>query len=264
MYSGKHKSFKSVLYRATKHAFCSDLSEEQAADYALELLRRLQLPFAFKEDTKYINIKNYRGSIPSDLIFFNGMRFLISPLPAQVTYDTTPEFITDTNLLSYFTNSNTKWLPIKYTGDIYHSTYHCNSNVTQNCDVDITYKINNNFIFLSTEEGIIEISYRALMIDKEGYPMIPDNQSFEDALYYYIIKEHLFGLLAVGKVTQSFYDKVEQDYSWYVGQATNNLKLAGMDHWEETMNGIRRLIQPQNLSDNGYKDLYNRERIKKF
>lgn len=264
MYNGKHKSFKSVLYRLTKHAFCSDLAEEQAADYALELLRRLQLPFAFKDEPKYINIKSYRAKIPNDLIFINGIRYLISDLPTQIVYDTTPDFIVDQNLISYFSDANTKWLPVKYTGDIYHSTYHCNGNTTQQYDTDITYTINNNYIFLSTESGVIEVSYRSLILDDEGYPLIPDNQSFEDALYYYILKEHLYGSFIVGKVPKGVYEKIEQDYEWYVGKATNNLKLAGIDHWEETMNGIRRLIQYQNLSDYGYKELYFREKIKKF
>lgn len=262
MYNGKHKSFKTVLYRAMKHQFCSDLSEEQAADYALELIRRSNLGFVFGEKPKYIAIRNYRGKIPNDLIYIRGARYYTGPNVKQHIYDTTPDFI-DEDILRDLSVPFSEFHPIKYTGNIYQSSYHCNGKEVGDIDCNITYTINNNYIFLSEECGVIELSYRNLILDNEGYPMIPDNQSFEDALYYYILKEHLFGLLAVGKVSQGFYEKIEQEYSWAIGQASNNLKLAGMDHWEETMNGIRRLLQPQNASDYGYKELHNREKIRK-
>lgn len=261
-YNGKHKSFKSVLWRAMKHSFCSDLSEEQAAEYALELIRRLNLNFSFGETTKYVCVKNYRADLPHDLIYIRGLRYCTDNNIENYILDTTPDFINENDLNGLIAPS-TKWLPVKYSGNIYQSSYHCNGKETGDVDCNITYTINNNYIFLSEQTGLIEISYRNLLLDDEGYPMIPDNQSYEDALYYYILKEHLFGLLAVGKINQNFYNKIEQEYSWAVGQASSSLKLAGMDNWEETMVGIRRLIQPQNFSDYGYKELHNREQIKK-
>lgn len=264
MYNGKHKSFKSVLWRVLKHEFCSDLSEEQAADYALELLRRLKMPFAFEDCPAFLNIKNYRAKIPNDLIIINGMRLYVGELYALTTYDTTPDFITDENSIQYYLSQPERvWQPIKYTGNIYQSSYHCSGNAGELYETDVTYRLNNNYIYLSVESGILQLSYRKLMVDEEGYPLIPEDQSFEDALYYYIIKEHLFGLMIMGKVSEGAYNKIDQEYTWAIGQATNALKLAGMDHWEATMNGIRRLIQMQNFSDWGYKELHKREQIKK-
>ena len=263
MYNGKHKSFKTVLYRAMKHPFCSDLSEEQAADYALELIRRSNIGFAFGETTEYVSILNYRGRIPDDLIYIRGVRFYTGPDVIQYIQDETPDFISQEDLNGLLT-PHTNFLPVKYTGNIYQSSYHCKGKEIGDIDCNITYTINNNYIFLSEECGLVEVSYRNLILDDEGYPMIPDNQAFEDALYYYILKEHLFGLRAVGKVSRDFYEEVKQEYTWAIGQASTSLKLAGMDNWEETMSGIRRLIQPQNLSDYGYKELHNREKIRKY
>jgi len=261
MHSGKFKSFKSVLWRAMRLPLCSDLSEEQAADYALELIRRLGLTFSYGEGTAFANIRNYRASIPEDLIYIRGVRYLTEEDPLQVTYDTTPDFITDEEGINYLT-SRLDWIPVKYTGNIYQSSYHCKGQSFQDLSGDISYTVNNNYMYLSEATGVLEFSYRKILLDDEGYPLIPDNQSFEDAVYYYILKEHLFGLLAVGKVVQSFYNKIEQEYNWAVAQASNKLKLVNTDHWEATMNGIRRLIQPQNFSDSGYKELHRREQIK--
>lgn len=265
MYSGRHVSFKTVLWRAMNQPFVSDLSEEQAADYALELIRRLQIGFSFGESVEYSNINKFKASIPSDLVFIRGVRYInCNSIPDELRRDTTPDFIKDEGLVGYL-NQYPNWLPAKYTGYIYHSDYHCNGQSypdDQACD--ITYTLNNNYVNLSEEEGIIQIAYRSLLTDDEGYPMIPDDQSFQDALYYYILKEHLFGLLATGKVSERFYNKLEQEYSWSVGQAQNNLKLAGMDHWESSMNGIRRLIHDHNQADDGFKNLHTKEQIRKY
>lgn len=265
MYNGKHVSFKTVLWRAMNQSFCSDLSEEQAADYALELIRRLQIGFSFGDAVEYSTIKKYKALIPSNLVYIRGIR-LIRDIEMNKAFEleSTPQFIKDSNQLQYLSQIP-NWLPAKYTGYIYHSSYHCEGqSYPDNQACDITYTINNNYVNMSEEEGIIQISYKSLLVDDQGYPMIPDDQSFQDALYYYIIKEHLFGLRAVGKISRDFYEEVKQEYAWAVGQAQNNLKLAGMDQWESAMNGIRRLIHDHNQADDGFKNLHSKEQIRKY
>ena len=265
MYNGKHVSFKTVLWRAMNQSFCSDLSEEQAADYALELIRRLQIGFSFGDSVEYSTIRKYKAKIPDNLVYLKGVRYITkNGANTNLVYSTTPDFIKDNAIISEISKLP-NWLPAKYTGYIYHSSYHCEGqNYPDDVACDVTYTINNNFVNMSEEEGIIQISYKSLLVDDQGYPMIPDDQSFQDALYYYIIKEHLFGLRAVGKISQSFYEEVKQEYAWAVGQAQNNLKLAGMDQWESAMNGIRRLIHDHNQADDGFKNLHRKEQIRKY
>jgi len=262
MNNGKHKSFKSVLWRLKKHPFCSDLSEEQAAEYALELIRKAKLALSFGDEPAYVCVNNYRGAIPNDLIYIKGIRYYTSNDIIDYIKEETPDFIKQADINSFIT-PGTNFLPVKYSGNIYHSSYHKHGKEYNDVDCNITYTVNNNHIYLSEVCGLLEVSYKSLLMDEEGYPLIPDNQAYEDALYYYILKEHLFGLWTVGKVTDKAYNKIEQEYTWAIGQAGTSMKLSGMDNWETVMTGIRRLIQPQNLSDYGYKELHNREQIKK-
>ncbi len=51
MYNGKHISFKRILYRAMRHPNASDLSLEQAAEYAFELIRKLNIYLSLKKET---------------------------------------------------------------------------------------------------------------------------------------------------------------------------------------------------------------------
>lgn len=262
MYNGKTISFKRVLYRAMKHPNAEDLTEEQGAEYAFELIRNLQIAFTFDDTSEYKLIKNNRVEIPDDLIFIKGVRY--HNIPKDYNFGDGQPVVDFADRVETYLSGLVNWLPVKYSGDIYHSSFHCEGYTNLESNVtDLTYTINNNYLYLSTQEGAVEISFRKLITDDDGYPMIPDDQSFENALYYYILKEHFFPLLGIGKISQYFYEKIEQNYDWYVAQTANNLKLGSLDHWETTMTGIRRLIQYQNFSDYGYKELHRRERIKK-
>jgi hypothetical protein len=47
----------------------------------------------------------------------------------------------------------------------------------------------------------VDISYKALMIDEEGLPMIPDNPIFLKTLELYIKKEYFTILFDMGKIS---------------------------------------------------------------
>ena len=66
---------------------------------------------------------------------------------------------------------------------------------------DLTYKIQGNCIFTSIEDGNIEISYNSILVDKDGYPMIPDDESFIDAIEKFVKKERYNILFDEGKIS---------------------------------------------------------------
>lgn len=74
-------------------------------------------------------------------------------------------------------------------------------------------------IYTSIREGEIEMAYRAVMVDEEGYPMIPDDGVFPVALSLYIKKKHFTVLFDMGKISQQVLNNTQQEYCWAVGQA---------------------------------------------
>jgi hypothetical protein len=48
------------------------------------------------------------------------------------------------------------------------------------------YYINDNFIVTSFDKGCLLISFKGIKVDKEGYPMIPDDDSYKKAIKAYI------------------------------------------------------------------------------
>ena len=51
---------------------------------------------------------------------------------------------------------------------------------------DYTYVVTPGYIKTTLKTGYLMLSYQAVPVDSDGYPMIPDNESFEEAIYWYI------------------------------------------------------------------------------
>ena len=56
----------------------------------------------------------------------------------------------------------------------------------KNQSLDITYSINKDFVFLSKENGNLNIVYNAINIDEDGFPMIQSDAKTTSALEAYI------------------------------------------------------------------------------
>jgi hypothetical protein len=237
MFNGKVKSIKSVVYNVIGQSFMTDISEEQAMHYAYDLIRLMKMGFMLDQKVEDVKIKNYKAKIPDKLVTLRGVRYFSDKL-------------------------NAEYQPMHYDSDIFQSDFHCNE-YRENSLCEVTYTLNNNYIITNQKEGFINVSHYAINVDEEGYPMIPDSRSFEQAIEYYIMQKHLFGLRALGKVSKDFYEEVKQEYAFYIGQAESDLKLAGMDHWDTAMKGINRLIQDKGAARKGFKGLFREERIKR-
>ena len=150
----KYISIKQILDDLLSHPLLTDLTLERAVNYVVTFLRIVGMPQLFLENTADIVIKNHRGVLPCDYLNMIQVR-------------------------------DERRYCFRYSTDSFHlsekevnkqSKYYVRDNP------DLTYKIQGNCIFTSIENGNIEIAYEAINVDKDGYPLIPDNESFKMAL----------------------------------------------------------------------------------
>ena len=124
---------------------------------------------------------------------------------------------------------------------------------------DLTYKIQNSIIYTSIKEGDIEIAYRAMRVDNEGYPLIPDDSSFIQALELYIKKKVFTILFDQGKINQAVLQNTQQEYAWAVGQARSSLSIPTIDQMESISNSWNTLVQRSAEHRRGFKTLGTKE-----
>lgn len=225
-------SIRQVLDDLLDHPLLQDLSLERAVNYAIHFIQIVGVPNEFEEKTALINIENYRGCLPCDY------------------YD----------MMQVRTYKEGEYCPrvFRYTTDSFHHSPNKGDSDTW----DLTYKLQNSIIYTSIKEGTIEIAYHAIKVDKEGYPMIPENSSFIQALELYIKKKVFTILFDQGKINNAVLQNTQQEYAWAVGQAQRDLTMPTIDQMESISNMWTQLLQRNNEHSKGMKSLGRREYIK--
>ncbi len=232
MYNGQNISLGSIVYKVLNLPITSQLNYEDAAEYSIEALRLIGAPLAFEKKSKIIEIKEYRGSMPNGIIKLNGVRYAFAKC-----------------------DLNNSSVPLQYATDIYHKTYktdgYPNTQYTEN--KDYSYTLEKKIIYISEEEGFVEINYDSIILDEDGYPMIPDVEEVKLAIEYYIIFRYIEPIWASGKITDKVFSYYDQQKSWYMGAANSSLQNPSVDRMQSIVNSINRLIPAKNFFYNYYK-----------
>lgn len=223
-------SIKQVIDNILDHPMLRDLSFERAVDYTVSFQRIVGMPRSYMEKTDVVEIDSHRGLLPCDV-------------DSIVQVRTYGECDHNHKVFRHTTDS------FHMSGDS-HSSY------------DLTYKIQGNIIFTSIKDGKIEIVYRAIAVDSEGYPMIPDNSSYINALELYIKKKRFTILFDEGKISPQVFNQVCQDYAWAVGQAQSDLIRPSLDEMQAITNSWNTLVPRMTEHSRGFKDNGTQERIR--
>ena len=232
MITGRTVSIGNILWKVLKQPIVQDLKYEDAAEYAIEYLRLIGAALSFEDKVVRIQLNNYKGLLPVNLITLKGVEYADCECNGGIA--------------------------MRYASNIYHTDIN-------NCEPgfqEYTYITQNNTVTTSIKDGWINVSYSALATDDFGYPLIPDNESFKVALEYYIIHRTLEGLWSMGKVTDKVFQYYEQKRHYYSAQATNSMQIKNMDQMETMFNAINRLIIDVNPHETFYKNFGVKEIIK--
>jgi hypothetical protein len=214
----KYVSIKSMLSRLFSNPLMEGITESDVARYIAEALNLIGAPLAYEDRVQEIKVKNYRADLPCELLYIQQTRKV---------------------------NSSGKLEPMRYASDTFHSAYHQigSPDFTQHsANYDWTYSLNNGVIYTNFKEGTIQQSYKAIVTDKEGLPMIPDDVKFEKAIENYIKLQWYTILWELGKISDKVFNKVEQEYSWYVGAANTRAQLQTIDEAETFRGAVTKLL----------------------
>jgi hypothetical protein len=129
---------------------------------------------------------------------------------------------------------------------------------------EFTYKVQRGIIFTSMKDGCVEIAYKGIAVDEDGFPLIPDNEKVCIAMEYYILSRYLEPLWLMGKLTDKAFEYIQQKRYFYMPSAFTALQMPNEDMLESTMNSINRLILSKTMHEKFYKKMGEQERIRKF
>lgn len=109
------------------------------------------------------------------------------------------------------------------------------------------YYTENGSISTSFSDGIIRVHYRRLPLDGEGYPMIPDDELYKEALYYYVLAK----MIIAGYETKAISEREAMlRFEDYAARAMSRIRYPSVDQAEEQVRNLSRLILPENMWEN--------------
>jgi hypothetical protein len=83
----------------------------------------------------------------------------------------------------------------------------------------IKYTINSNYIKLNVKEGYIRLVYSCYPIDEDGYLLVPDDSSYRDAIYWYIVSKLYYPDWVNGTIRDKVYEHAESKWRFFAKQA---------------------------------------------
>jgi len=126
---------------------------------------------------------------------------------------------------------------------------------------DYTYVITPGYIKTNVSTGYVMMAYQAIPTDNDGYPLVPDDASFLEAIYWYINTKLLYPQWKQGSVRDAVYYDARRSWNFYCKQAYGNALAPNKDQLESIKNSWNRLIPELKEWSTGFSALGQRQII---
>ena len=243
-------------------------------------------PTAYHDKVSTIDIVYHRGGLPCDLIDLRAVREYVTGTGMVVDHDLFYKMnrevaldnatSTDDGISTSLTGYSTGTFQVDHNGypiiiddvdylrsiDANSTYFYTKRNYQSGYEYPYSYRLDENYIYTSFEDGKVEIAYKAFPTDRDGNPTIPDDVRYIKAVEAYIADRIARGLFMQDKLSILKYKMYEQEWLWYVGSAGNKSRMPSVDGMEAIKNSFLRAIPKINQHGAGMKYRTAPERLK--
>lgn len=243
----RYTNIRRVLDNLLEHPMLSDLSLEQVVRYTIRFISLHGFPSLYQDKQDVVDIHEFRGLLPCDLISIIQVKNLRSHLCMRSMTDSFNAGIQDRTLHhNDHPHRHTPYIPP----------------MAPSFGED-TWKTQGRVIFTSFPEGKIEIAYKAIPVDEDGFPLLIDNENYLAALEAYIKKQVFTTKYEQGKIAAGVLENAKQDYAWLAGQLNSEFTIPSYSEMQSITNAVTSLIPRMSEFYTGFRHLGDREYIKK-
>ena len=218
-------NLREILSRVLDHPMLQDVNLESAIRYSLDFIRKMGLPEVYIDKITTVEIENFRGALPCDLLIIKQVRDHRTHEPLRSMTD------------------NFNELPSRARSEG-------------------TFKTQGQIIYTSFCKGCVDISYQAIATDEEGFPLLPETPVFLDALEGYIKVKRFTILFDQGKIAYNVLQNAQQAYAIAAGQCQGMFATPSESEMETITNMMHQLIPRVNEFKYGFKTLGDKEYTK--
>jgi hypothetical protein len=121
---------------------------------------------------------------------------------------------------------------------------------TVNPSFDLQYTIKPGYINTNVGHGYLKLSYNSVPTDDDGYPLIPQLASVQEAIMWYVTMKLMYPKVLRGELHQSLHNSMRVSWNFYRRQAYAELLMPNQDQLESIKNTWNKLV-PE-LHDHGH------------
>lgn len=190
-----------------------------------------------------LTVENYQAQLPSDLHSIIQVAYSVSGEGDFVPVRTATGSFDAERGMTVITDNTDPENPVYGQEDENTNTVDFNT--------DVVYTAVPGYIKLNVPEGYLLLAYRAIPTDEDGYPTLPDDAGFVDAVYWYITMKYLYPKWVLGEVRDMVYFEARRSWNYYSKQAYGNSMMPTPDDLI-TIKNIWNKILPEMLEENTF------------
>ena len=225
-------NIREALSRILRHPLLQDMTLEQAVQYTIDFIGIFGLPKLYQDREEVLHIEDFRAKLPCDLISINQIK----------------ECKTGVCLRSMTDN----FMPRE----------HYDRGAGYRIPQELSFKTQGQVLYVSFKTGDVSVSYKAIPVDKEGFPLLIDNPVFLKALEAYIKREAFTILFDMGKIAPVVLQNTQQQYAWLAGQLQSEFTIPSISEMESIKRSWCTLLQRTSEFNNGFKNNGDQEYIR--
>lgn len=222
MFQGNYVTIKTVIEDIQRDTqYDHELNIYDVAEWAWKAMDLIGARVAMDEKEITVEINDYVGQLPFDFKSLNAVRTTdyVSMVPS-------PDLFFDKNKEKDIARVSS-----------------------------FTYKIDNKFIFTDFEEGELQVSYNAIKTDDEGFPLVPDEARYVDAVASYIIYKMDYRAYRRGSLQRNIYEESKRRWFHNVKSAFTKMVTPDVNKAELMRRQMTNMISNQAAHNSGFRTL---------
>lgn len=250
----QYTNIRRVLDDITDHPLLRDVTLEQVIRHTIRFIALHGYPQLYQDKISIVDIKDFRGLLPCDLVSIIQVWDTVANVCLRAMTDTfTPRLRPKPDMRNQPKDLlNNMKLPV----DTYIPPM-------QEYREEPSFKTQGRIIFTSFPEGRVEVSYKAIPVDEDGFPLLIDNETYLNALEAYIKVKVFTVMFDTGKIQAGILSNAQTEYAWASHLLQSEMTMPSISEMESLTRMMNTLIKPVRQFDNGFKDLGNREYLRR-
>lgn len=247
----RYTTVKRVLDDLLDHPQLRDLTLEQVVRHIIRFIALHGYPKLYEDKIENVEIHEFRGLLPCDLIKIIQVEDLKHHVCMRAMTDNfTPG-------MRPRMEDRGEWEEDR---DMHHHPFHHPHHFWHG---EPAFKTQGRVIYTSFPEGIIQVAYKAIPIDEDGYPKLIDNEVYLGALEAYIKKQVFTVKFDTGKISANILQNAQQDYALLAKALQNEFTVPSVSEMEAMTRMMNTMIPRVRQFDNGFRNLGDREYLRK-